>query len=170
MGKDDYLAITEPQRKEEPHCLSDRKRDYRRVVLLMIMGKRKSCGSSQITHKMAKTSRPAQQQTEQKIMYRTWTWAQWGTKTIPPGQRTLGAHWPRTKVYHLLMTLAACAASCCRQVISFHHESQDELPLLPSGCDLTCESCTHSVEWEKRLIHLISCLQIFLATVKLYSE
>lgn len=122
MGKDDYLAITEPQRREKPHCLSDRKRDYRLVVLLMIMGRKKK--GNPVVHRRSHTKWQKQaglhsNKPSKKINYKELTWAQWGTEIAPPGQRALRAHWPRTKVYHLLMTLAACTASCCRQVISF---------------------------------------------------
>lgn len=45
-GKDDYLTITRPQRREKPHCLSDRKRDYRVAAVLMMMGKVKNTAVS----------------------------------------------------------------------------------------------------------------------------
>lgn len=121
MGKDDYLAITEPQRRENPHCLSDRKRDYRLVALLMIMGKKGNPVGHPRSHtKWQKQAGSHRDKPEQQIIWRELAWARWGTKKVDlRDKQTLGAHWPRTKVYRLLMTLAACAASCCRQVISF---------------------------------------------------
>lgn len=47
------------RRGEKPHCLSDRKRDYRVAVVLMMMGKRgkKSCSLSLRIHKNVMISR-----------------------------------------------------------------------------------------------------------------